>query len=241
MRKFFGAVLLAAVNVGPAMAADLPFMPERPGPSLVFSWTGWYVGGFVGAALGGDAHTSHPIANEVVHYSTSSSVLGGVTAGYNYQIPGSAIIFGLETEFGALSLKGSSSFVAGDFAASATTGPWYNATALRIGWAWDRLMFYGKGGFALSTIETTLTDTRGFLGEATGKRDVIGWAWGAGLEYVFWSKWSVKAEYLWLGLNHSVGVCETATFCSNTSTQAVQTAKIGVNYLLNVGPVYSRY
>jgi opacity protein-like surface antigen len=40
--------------------------------------------------------------------------------------------------------------------------------------------------------------------------DRLGWAWGGGLEYAFASRWSVKAEYLWLGLNHSVGVCAAA-------------------------------
>ena len=237
--------MAAALNVAPAMAADLPIMPYRP-TTLVFSWTGWYVGGFLGAAFGGDVHTTHPVANEIVHYSTSTSGIGGVTAGYNYQIPGSAIVFGFETEFGALSLKGSSSFVApllgSNLGVSATIGPWYNVTALRIGWAGDRLMFYGKGGFAVSTIETRITDTSGLVAEAIGKRDIIGWAWGAGLEYVFWSKWSVKAEYLWLGLNHSVGVCPLDNFCSShTTTPAVQTVKVGVNYLFNVGPVYGRY
>ena len=109
--------------------------------------------------------------------------------------------------------------------------------------------FYGKGGFAISTIESMIVDTRGAL-TGTGKKDVFGWAWGGGLEYAFASKWSVKAEYLWLGLNHSVGVCAAAapgfiaaggTLCSNTTTQAVQTFKVGLNYLLDVGPVYERY
>ena len=66
---------------------------------------------------------------------------------------------------------------------------------------------------------------------------------------MFAPHWSVKAEYLWLGLNHGVGVCNQAvpnapapgTFCSDTVLPAVQTAKIGINYLLNVGPVYARY
>jgi outer membrane immunogenic protein len=110
------------------------------------------------------------------------------------------------------------------------------------------VLFYGKRGFALSTIESTILDAGG-LGPGTGKKDIFGWAWGGGLEYVFNPRWSIKAEYLWLGLNHSVGVCGVApasvgvgdTFCSNTTTQAVQTFKVGFNYLLEVGPVYDRY
>jgi outer membrane immunogenic protein len=111
-------------------------------------------------------------------------------------------------------------------------------------------MFYGKGGFAASTIESTIVDSAGGLGPGTGKRDVLGWAWGAGLEYVFAQKWSIKAEYLGLGFNHTVGVCAGVapgfppaggTFCGNTTTQFVQKAKVGINYLFDVGPVYERY
>ena len=142
----------------------------------------------------------------------SASLTGGLTAGFNYQIPGSSIVFGFETEFGALRLKGSSSFApvssfsfAPNLVASTTIGPWYNATTGRIGWAWDRLMFYGKGGFSASTIESTIVDPVGGLGPGTGRRDVLGWAWGAGFEYVFAPKWSIKVEYLGLGYWHPPG------------------------------------
>ena len=98
---------------------------------------------------------------------------------------------------------------ASNLVADTTIGHWYNATTARLGWAWQNVLFYGKGGFAISTIESTIVDTRGAL-TGTGKKDVFGWAWGGGLEYAFASRWSVKAEYLWLGLNHTVGVCAAA-------------------------------
>ena len=127
------------------------------------------------------------------------------TAGYNYQIPGSAILFGVETEFGALRLTGSSSFApvssaaaAANLTASTTIGNWYNATTLRIGWTWDYVLFYAKGGFALSTLESTISDARGFS-PGEGKKDLFGYAWGGGVEYAFTNKWSVKAEYMYLG------------------------------------------
>jgi outer membrane immunogenic protein len=258
-----------SLGAAPAMAADVVVMGQRPVSVGAFSWTSWYVGGLVGAGWSNQASTSEPCSSappfvgcwlsvaggQTVSYPLSTNAIGGVTAGYNYQIPGSAIVFGLETEFGYLHLTGSSSFAAvsparfaPNLVADTTIGDWYNATAARIGWAWENLLFYGKGGFAVSTIESTIFDARGLSG--TGKKDIFGWAWGAGLEYAFNPRWSVKAEYLWLGLNHSVGVCAAVspafvsvggTFCSNTTTEAVQTFKVGVNYLLDVGPVYDRY
>src|SRR5712691_7352561 len=151
MRNFFvGSVLLAALHASPALTADLPIGPQqRPVMAGVFSWTSWYVGAFAGGAFSDNARTSFPcstapgfgcwrgvVGTETVSYSTGASAIGGVTAGYNYQIPGSAIVFGLETEFGALRLRGSSPFAtAPTLVASTTIGNWYNATTLRIGWA----------------------------------------------------------------------------------------------------------
>jgi hypothetical protein len=43
---------------------------------------------------------------------------------------------------------------------------WYNATTARIGWARENVLFYGKGEFAVSTIESTILDSRG-LGPGT--------------------------------------------------------------------------
>jgi outer membrane immunogenic protein len=272
MRKFLvGSLVFGAMHAGPAVSADLPPMtPQSPVAIGTFSWTSWYVGGFVGGAFTNDAETTvpcnlgppsigcrlSPFGGEIASYNLSSTVIGGATAGYNYQIPGSAIVFGLETEFGALRLTGSSSFAsvsplpfASNLTASTTIGNWYNATTLRLGWAWDYVLFYGKGGFAVSTIESTIADNRG-LGPGTGKKDIFGWAFGGGVEYVLAPRWSLKAEYLWLGLNHSLQVCAGVapgfvggggTFCSTTNTQAVQTFKVGVNYLLDVGPVFDRY
>jgi outer membrane immunogenic protein len=272
MRKcLLGSLVFAVLNACPAMSADVVVMGQRPVATGVFSWTSWYVGGFAGAAWGNNANTTDPcvipsgicwlspFGGETLSYPLKTTAIGGATAGYNYQIPGSAIVFGLETEFGALRLKGSSTFApvspigfigfSSNLVASTTVGNWYNATTGRLGWAWDNVLFYGKGGFALSTIESTIVDTTGLLA-GTGKKDIFGWAWGAGVEYVFAPRWSVKAEYLWLGLNHSLGVCAATnprisfvgnTFCSLTNVEAVQTFKVGVNYLLDVGPVYDRY
>jgi outer membrane immunogenic protein len=269
MRKsLVGGLVFAVLSAFPVMAADVVVMSQRPATIGVFSWTSWYAGGFVGGAWSNDATTTDPCAvfcflsrfgGEVISYPMEATAIGGVTAGYNYQIPGSTIVFGIETEFGALRLKGSSSFASvnspgfiglpSNLVASTKVGDWYNATTGRLGFAWDNFLFYGKGGFALSTIESSVIDATGLLA-GTDKRDVFGWAFGAGAEYAFSNRWSLKAEYLWLGLNHAIGVCAAqpspstlpgGTLCSVTNVQPVQTFKIGVNYLLDVGPVYDRY
>ena len=41
---------IAVCSVGDAGAADLPVRTQAPAPSATFSWTGCYLGGYVGAA-----------------------------------------------------------------------------------------------------------------------------------------------------------------------------------------------
>src|SRR5262245_11526351 len=103
MRKILlGSVAFVLLSAASAMAADVVVMGQRPVAVGVgtFSWTSWYVGGLVGGARSDQANTS--FAGEVVSYSMSTNAIAGVTAGYNWQIPGSSIVFGFETEFGYL-------------------------------------------------------------------------------------------------------------------------------------------
>src|SRR5262245_51382696 len=104
MRKFLlGCAALVSLSAAPAMAADVVVMSQRPVAFGTFSWTSWYVGGFAGVGWSDQVTTSEPCGSAPlfaacfgvgpVSYPMSSNAIGGVTAGYNYQIPGSAIVF----------------------------------------------------------------------------------------------------------------------------------------------------
>ena len=62
---------------------------------------------------------------------------------------------------------------------------------------------------------------------------------GGGAEWAFAQNWSVKGEYLFLGLDNGFAACgpgggrlllPNLTFCSNHSFNGIHTAKVGVNY-----------
>ena len=101
------AALISMTSLG--YAADLPSRALAPAPIYVapaFTWTGFYVGGNVGAAWGG--RDNCPLRNTLDHgvYTLDSDylpncnggnrvgVIGGVQAGYNWQFGG--WLFGLE-------------------------------------------------------------------------------------------------------------------------------------------------
>lgn len=86
-----------------------------------YNWTGVYIGGFLGRATG--ATLTHSFNSDLIsgaavvpgfnakgasEYSTSTSFIGGGTAGYNWQIGKSSYLVGLEAEYGYLSEVASS-------------------------------------------------------------------------------------------------------------------------------------
>jgi outer membrane immunogenic protein len=95
----------------------------------------------------------------------------------------------------------------------------------RLGYAWDRFMLYGTGGFAWAENDATVTGP----GIAVSQSQThTGWAAGAGIEWAFADRWSAKVEYMHLDLG-------SETYASNilggvsVDTQ-LDTVKFGVNY-----------
>src|ERR1700737_3051888 len=113
----------------------------------------------------------------------------------------------------------------------------------RLGYAWDRILGYAKGGGAwMSGSDRTFDNylVNGSLvpnlavgpvchcviGSASDCR--FGWALGAGLEYAYSSNWSVKMEYLYLGFgsrqqsrSRKFGQDDKWNFCLTTAIIAV--------------------
>ncbi len=80
---------------------------------------------------------------------------------------------------------------------------WLTLVDARVGYAWDRLLVYGKGGWAfagVSNSNVTVAGT-GFGNNGSGSNN--GWTAGAGLEYAVWGTWSVRAEYDFVRLNNA--------------------------------------
>jgi outer membrane immunogenic protein len=66
----------------------------------------------------------------------------------------------------------------------------------RLGYAFDRLLVYGTGGFAAGRNTFQIIQAA----SATESETHTGWTAGGGLEYGVGQNWSVKAEYLHVDL-----------------------------------------
>lgn len=184
------------------------------------NWTGFYAGGYLGSNFSRtNTNTSTVFASG--GYFTQGEVLavnniagrgqindsgfsGGAQGGYNYQ-SGSWVV-GIEADFGANKTNKAESraFTYGGSSATANVSDfvktnWMMTVRPRVGFTWDRALFYATGGLALTDLNYsgTFTDTRNQAIEGNTYKEVkAGWTGGGGMEYKFNRRWSFKGEYL---------------------------------------------
>jgi outer membrane immunogenic protein len=258
------AVTLALGAISAASAADMAVMPLAA-PIATYNWTGCYVGGYVGGAAQSRSIRSadpsatagafpagtfynRPSANAtnggLFSYDVDSSVIGGGTVGCNWQGASNWVV-GIEGEGGYMRLSGSviDPYGAGDTTDSTQIGDWYASVTGRVGYVWDRVVLYGKGGVGFANINSTVIDAcnTGACGSglltATHSSNQAFWVAGGGVEYAFNLGWSIKGEYLFLGIDKTYAVCGPgaasaagSTFCSNHNVEGIHTFKVGLNY-----------
>ncbi|RAI43905.1 outer membrane protein [Rhodoplanes roseus] len=257
MRKLLltSTVVLAAVVT--AAAADLPARYPVKAPPVVapaFNWSGFYVGGFVGGAWHDRDVTVYdrngfagPLPYDTWSYNPDSSFIGGGTIGWNWQPVGSPFVFGIEGEIGYLSLSGSAYdplLITPALSATTKIGDWYGLIAGRLGYSWDRALVYVKGGVAFVDVETSIwAPTVGLAASASDTKTA--WAVGGGIEWAFDLNWSIKAEYLYLGLDDTqtvTGIVAGTPYAFDYDLNGIHTAKVGINYRFGAAaPLVAKY
>jgi outer membrane immunogenic protein len=279
-------------NVEPAnprqviMDAKLEGSPQRPqtpyaavykaapaAPAALSSWTGPYVGAHVGwgrqrtsvddpfgpVSSGG---TGFEFSTAPIRDFNPQGVLGGIQAGWNYQI--GHLVTGGELSFSSADVKGSRSDTQSNLIGTATTitrtRTWFDkmnwlATATaRVGYAEDAWLIYTKGGLAVSRNSYALTESESFVGPPTPTSNTVelgtdtrtGFIIGAGAEWAFWKGWSATAEYNYMnfgskqvlvfGTNPAGSFVPGPFFQSIPIEQSLQTIKLGLNYRFGRAP-----
>jgi outer membrane immunogenic protein len=238
MRRSSIALLIgaAALNAGVAAAADLPKTKELPPPPPpVFSWQGGYVGVYAGALLGEGAFT---LANQTPL--RGPAFVGGGTFGYNWQWT-DKIVLGAEADFGYRGSiqAGRTGWSYPESTVSGVLGTFRG----RVGYAVaPRWLAYVSGGLAygtnfVSNNFTTLPPfTYGQLSSGPTLRP--GWTAGAGVEYAWNDRISIKGEYLyaWLADTGVAYNSNRGALNANVSS-AGHIVRAGINYHFSAGPL----
>jgi outer membrane immunogenic protein len=220
MNRFVLAGVFAVAAGGQALASDLP-PPAAPAPpprapaayvpvvSPVYNWGGIYFGFNVGYGFGTSAWSD---ANNASGLGTTgdfstSGFLVGPTVGVNFQTD--AFVYGVEADFDGswIDGKNSSAFcssVGFGAAQCETKSFWVSTARARLGYAADRVLFYGTAGGALANVSSGING--GFQGSTKA-----GWTAGAGIEAAFGENLTARIEYLFVDLQNSS--CNNSANC----------------------------
>lgn len=249
MKKILvGVIGLAALGVAtaPANAADLAmhhmYTKAPMAAPVLYDWSGFYIGLNGG---GGSAHNCWDLvgaggvlAGEGCHDATGGTVGGQI--GYRWQM--SNWVFGLEGQGNWADFSGSNiSALTGDN--NRTRVDAFGLLTGQIGYAWNNVLFYAKGGAAVTgdKYDVFAVPSGATLGSASESR--WGAALGAGLEVGFAQNWSVGVEYdhLFMG-SRDIGLTTPAGLALQTDhiRQDVDMGLVRVNYRWG-GPAIGKY
>ena len=246
---------LAATSV---FAADAVVYNE-PAPVVAdtFSWTGGYIGLNAGYAGGKFKHpftitegeatlplnppepeiTVNAVGDVIAGGSvdvTASGFVGGIQAGYNWQM--NQTVIGIETDIQATNLKGelSGSIDGLGGLEVGTKVKWFGTTRVRLGYLpTERFMIYATGGIAYGKVETygSTYDTSGDGAGFSSSKTRAGYTVGAGAEYAINDNWTLKSEYLYTDLGkNKFTLSNNFTPVNVESKSAFHTVRVGVNY-----------
>ena len=254
-----GAGLVSVVVFGGvASAADLPAKVYTKAPPVVpiYNWSGFYVGfngggasshncwDLTGALFPAGFVPVNPAVPEGCHNATGGLV--GGHAGYRWQA--SNWVFGVEAQGDWANLKGSNIGVLTTVSGSTVTNQTkIDAVGLftgQIGYAWNDVLWYAKGGAALTDNNWSGIATATGVTRARATETRWGGAVGTGLEFGFAPGWSVAVEYDHLfmgsgGLSFASVATGIITRTENIK-QDVDMGTVRVNYTFG-GPVVARY
>lgn|SRR5208283_813517 len=240
LRKFLLASAGALTLTGTALAADLAVAPPPPPP--VFSWTGFYIGGYGGGEV---THTSYntligPPLTAFSHLTPAdiaavdaegSQILNkpgftvGAELGYNWQV--GLFVFGFETDIGGLTASSrtvSNGFIKGTATPATSFFPstlsqrvndgLYGTVRGRLGVTFDRLLIFATGGLAYTAGNYGFTyfDTLTPSGGGVAAPNKLGYVVGGGLEYAITDNWSVKGEFLYSQFGKSTATGQINNF-----------------------------
>jgi high affinity Mn2+ porin len=235
-----------------ADAVDLPSsLPVKvPADARIYDWTGFYVGGHVGLALGNSNWTANAttpgapqVAGSLSMYESpnvfyeSGSWLMGIQGGYNYMLH-NRVVLGVEADatfptfqdLSGLSTGGITNFNSPTLGAVSYSEVMLSSGTLRarIGYAPGNWLFYATGGLAWTYDSQDLMQ----LGPGVDESRLLwrfGWAAGGGVEVPIAPSWTVRGEFLWMGLpTQTVNYPLSGQRIS--SDLALEQFRLGLNY-----------
>jgi len=191
------------------------------------TWTGWHVGGQLGYA--NMKSSWKDVEAAFSPYSTwtgkKSGLLYGANLGYDWQI--NHAVIGAELDYSFGSVKKSADRLAPNFTEIDKLQSLMTLRA-RAGYAFDKLLLYGTAGLGQPTIHHEWVVNTGPASTWDFKNAKVRAVYGAGLQYRFTDRVSMKGEYLVFANSK-----KSDTNAANTTLRVkdkLSVFQVGVNY-----------
>src|SRR6202790_429083 len=257
MRKlpFAHAAVLAVTLAGPAIAADLPMKSEAPYVAPRFSWTSCYLGGHLGAGCAGRDMTD-PVqlvqdsfggpgtttGITTVRTSPAGVVIGG-QIGCDYEFA-SNLVIGIEGAASGSTMRGRTNVGlpagAPDIALVQANTDFLTSVTGRVGYAFDNVLLYAKGGVALAGDKYNVSGVssigNGGSFNFQGLDNRLGWTVGGGVDWAFSRQGSMNVEYDYykfgsgnILMNEMISAGAAGAGVVDVK-QTVQVVSVGVNF-----------
>jgi outer membrane immunogenic protein len=241
-RKLTNLIFLsttAAVAPFAAQAADIYRAPApvsyKDAPAYVppNTWAGFYVGINGGYGWGGSGNSiqyNDGGLGDLSKRATPEGGFGGGQIGYNFQ--SGSFVYGVETDFQGADISGSArgtTTVNGFDYNTRDRVDWFGTVRGRLGYAFDRTLIYGTGGFAYGNVNQRASLSDGV--SVSNNNTQTGYVVGGGIEYKINPSWSMKAEYQYIDLG-TAKLTGTDGVNTNALDTNFNTARVGLNYRL---------
>ena len=261
IRNMAIGLVSAVALISAANAADM-YRSEggggyKDGPVYVANtWTGFYIGANGGGAFSGDQDKVKLDFIGGAGNTGSNNRLkpeggfGGGQIGYNWQGGfGPRVVLGVEADIQGGDINDSATSTVPGFPAATIRHSldvnYFGTVRGRIGYAFDRTLIYGTGGFAYGGTTFDVNE-QGPIAFAKGSKDetLTGFAVGGGLEYKLSAAWSLKGEYQFVDLgsvsSNLPGFLNGTTTPTGTSVRSetdvnFHTVRVGINYHMHDG------
>lgn len=243
------AATVAVVATQSVFAADLP-VKAGPVPYVVpaYNWTGIYFGlnfggGWTRPDFLNTANTTAfgDVTGPPGFSNDTNGFVGGAQLGANWQVGN--FVLGAEAMLDHANMRGRVNPLRGavppvgqDDNFQSRIRAVFLGTA-RVGWAWENVLVYAKGGYAGADVEVKVTDT---VGAAQGAGTSSGWrsgyTVGGGAEYGFtWAPGlSAAVEYNFVSLDAAsyqlAGTAAPLLYTFNVDTRDIHMVTGRLNY-----------
>ncbi|MFT4118566.1 outer membrane protein [Bradyrhizobium sp.] len=251
----FGIIGIAALGLSaPASAADLAARPYTKAPppmvAAIYDWSGFYIGINGGGGSSHKCWDNYTLGGTFVGGEGCHNAVGGTVGGQiGYRWQSANWVFGFEGQGNWADFSGDNLGAVSGLRDRSKIDSFGLITG-QIGYAWNNVLFYVKGGGAVVADKYRGYDVVTGLEFDRASETRWGGTVGAGLEFGFAPNWSVGVEYdhIFLG-NRTLTFSGSGNFVAAPLGAPTRSERIGqdvdiglirVNYRWG-GPVIAKY